>query len=119
MSVICHYSLSMHSADINVKAKTVNYGLTYGSRRRIWNERTKFTELLKALCLPQNLNGIGAQIIRCMHDEIIVETLKANAEEVAVLLNNTMKEAGEFYLKSVQARAKFRLRKPGRKRKKG
>lgn len=84
-------------------------------RRRVWKGRPKITELLntpiqgtaadilkKALgMLPNALNGTGAKIIGCVHDEIILEAGEAGSERVATILRETMETAGRFFLKTV------------------
>jgi DNA polymerase I-like protein with 3'-5' exonuclease and polymerase domains len=69
-------------------------------RRRAWNETPKITALYntpvqgtaanitkKALgMLPQRLSDIGSQIIRTVHDEIILEVPQGLAGEAAVIL---------------------------------
>ncbi|HIJ76483.1 MAG TPA: hypothetical protein HPP81_07175 [Deltaproteobacteria bacterium] len=56
----------------------------------------------KALALlPQRLLGTGAQIIGTVHDEIILEVSDGLAEEAAVILKETMIQAGKTYLGKV------------------
>ncbi|MGA2404181.1 MAG: DNA polymerase [Syntrophobacteraceae bacterium] len=53
----------------------------------------------KALALlPQRLADTGAQIIGTVHDVIILEVPEKLAGEVAVILKETMIQAGKAYL---------------------
>ena len=45
--------------------------------------------------------GTGAQIIGTVHDEIILEVSDGLAEEAAVILKETMIQAGKTYLGKV------------------
>ena len=40
-------------------------------------------------------------MVHMVHDEIILEAPESRAEEVKKILEDTMKEAGQYYLKSV------------------
>jgi len=51
--------------------------------------------------LPQRLADTEAQIIGTVHDEIILEVLEEKANDAAVILRQTMIEAGEAYLSRV------------------
>jgi DNA polymerase I-like protein with 3'-5' exonuclease and polymerase domains len=56
----------------------------------------------KALALlPQRLADTGSRIIGTVHDEIILEVPEETAGEVAVVLKETMIQAGEAYLSKV------------------
>lgn len=57
--------------------------------------------LKKALVLLRpRIEGI-AKLVHMVHDEIILEAPESRAEEVKKILEDTMKEAGQYYLKSV------------------
>ncbi|SPJ16325.1 DNA polymerase (fragment) [Syntrophobacter sp. SbD2] len=84
-------------------------------RGRLWNETPKITALYnspvqgiaaditkKALSLlPQRLADTGAKIIGTVHDEIILEVRNEMAREAAVILDETMIQAGKVYLGKV------------------
>ena len=53
------------------------------------------------MLLPQRLADTGAQIIGTVHDEIILEVLEGLVGEVAVILKETMIQAGKAYLGNV------------------
>jgi DNA polymerase I-like protein with 3'-5' exonuclease and polymerase domains len=88
-------------------------------RRRLWNNMPKITELLnspvqgtsadiikKALCmLLYTLQGTRAMIVGCIHDEILLEAPIEATDEVALILKETMEEAGRFLLKTVPVEA--------------
>ena len=53
----------------------------------------------KALSLlPRRLADTGAQIIGTVHDEIILEVPEKMADDAAVILRETMIQAGKAYL---------------------
>ena len=99
--------------------KQPNETRTILGRRRLWNNPPKITELLnspvqgtsadiikKALCiLPTALEGTRAMIVGCIHDEILLETPIEATDEVALILKETMEEAGRTLLKIVLVEA--------------
>lgn len=96
---------------------------TLGGRRRVWEKYPRITELYnspvqgtaadiikKALTLlPEVLDGTDSRIIGCVHDEILLETRKENAQRVATILTSVMEEAGRFYLKNVPVLTEARV----------
>jgi DNA polymerase-1 len=90
---------------------------TLSGRIRLWPEgrEPKLTELLntrvqgtaadimkRALSLLHvALTGTDAKLLCCIHDELLVEAPKAHAEEVAEIVEGTMKEAGSRFLRHV------------------
>ena len=95
--------------------KAANEARTLGGRRRKWQSAAKITELLntpvqgtsaditkKALgLLPQRLVDTGARIIGTVHDEIILQVPEEKANDAAVILRETMIEAGKAFLSRV------------------
>jgi P4 family phage/plasmid primase-like protien len=90
---------------------------TLGGRLRRWQRKDdppKYNELLNSpiqgtgadilkralVNLYQNINGT-AKIIGTIHDEILLEVAESEAEAVKEKVEQIMKEAGEYYLKSV------------------
>jgi DNA polymerase I-like protein with 3'-5' exonuclease and polymerase domains len=51
--------------------------------------------------LPQRLRRTGGQIIGTVHDEIILEVSDGLANDAAVILRETMIEAGQAYFSRV------------------
>lgn len=51
--------------------------------------------------LPQRLLGAEARIIGTVHDEVILEVPEEKANDAAVILRETMIEAGKTYLSRV------------------
>ena len=47
------------------------------------------------------LEGTDAKLLCCIHDEVLVEAPKVQADEVAEIVENTMKEAGNRFLRHV------------------
>lgn len=88
---------------------------TLCGRLRRWKTSPRLTEacntvvqgtaadiLKKALTLLRDeLEGTGARIIGCVHDEILVETPAACAAEVAEMTGRTMEKAGRAWLEQV------------------
>ena len=88
---------------------------TLGHRKRIWTERAPLTQLLNTpiqgtaadiikmalSLLPQRLKMTGSKVIACVHDEIILEVTDPCAKETSLILEQTMIEAGNYYLKKV------------------
>jgi DNA polymerase-1 len=90
---------------------------TLSGRIRSWPEgqEPKLTELLNTrvqgtaadimkhalALLHTELTGTDAKLLCCIHDELLVEAPKAQAEEVAEIVENTMKEAGRRFLRHV------------------
>jgi len=54
---------------------------------------------LALLCT--GLTGTNAKLLCCVHDELLVEAPKAQAEEVAGIVESSMKEAGRRFLRHV------------------
>ena len=100
---------------VSINSKAANEARTLSGRMRKWQSAAKITELLntpvqgtsaditkKALgLLPQRLLHVGARIIGTVHDEIILEVLEEQANDAAVILKETMIEAGKAYLSKV------------------
>jgi DNA polymerase-1 len=88
---------------------------TLGHRRRIWTKRAPLTELLNTpiqgtaadivknalSLLPERLIDTEAKLIGCVHDEIILEVQEFKAEKASKILEETMIEAGKYYLKKI------------------
>jgi len=90
---------------------------TLSGRIRSWPEgrEPKLTELLntrvqgtaadimkRALSLLHAaLTGTDAKLLCCIHDELLVEASKAHVDEVAEIVEGTMKEAGSRFLRHV------------------
>ncbi|HYB20043.1 MAG TPA: DNA polymerase, partial [Thermodesulfobacteriota bacterium] len=88
-------------------------------RRRLWDGEPKITELLnspvqgtaadiakRALSmLPDALEGTGAKLIGCVHDELILETPETMAESMRQILEATMTKAGQNLLQKVPVEA--------------
>ena len=103
-----------------VRDSSANESRTILGRRRKWNGEPKITELLnspiqgtaaditkRALSmLPDALQETGAEIIGCVHDEIILESQVDNAEESVRILNETMVKAGEDFLNQIKLEAR-------------
>ena len=101
------------------REKQPNQTRTILGRRRLWNNPPKITELLnspvqgtsadivkKALSmLPSSLEGTRAMIVGCIHDEILLEAPIEAADEVALILKETMEEAGRSFLKVIPVEA--------------
>jgi DNA polymerase I len=92
---------------------------TLSNRRRIWKDNavtlpqllnspiqgTAADILKKSLVLlSERLIGKGAKIIGTIHDEILVESRSETARSTALVVEHTMIEAGEFYLRSVRVK---------------
>lgn len=97
---------------------------TLSGRRRRWSrDQVPATELInapiqgtaadilkKALgALPEVLSDYAAQIVACIHDEIIVEVEAEKAQEVAAILKKTMEQAGGWFLGKVPTVAEVRV----------
>lgn len=89
---------------------------TLSNRRRIWKDNAvKPNQLLNSpiqgtaadilkkslVLLSKRLIGRGAKIIGTIHDEILVESRKETAGSTSLVVEHSMIEAGEFYLRSV------------------
>lgn len=88
---------------------------TLCGRVRRWNASPRLTEacntivqgtaadiLKKALVLLRDeLEGTGARIVCCVHDEILVETPADRAAEIALLTGRLMEKAGRAWLEQV------------------
>jgi DNA polymerase I-like protein with 3'-5' exonuclease and polymerase domains len=99
----------------STNSKSASEARTLAGRRRKWQSAAKITELLntpvqgtsaditkKALgLLPQRLADTGGQIIGTVHDEIILEVPQEMTHDAAVILRETMIEAGKTYLARV------------------
>jgi len=55
--------------------------------------------------LPYVLEGTRAIVVGCVHDEILLETPIEVTDEVALILKETMEEAGTSFLKVVPIEA--------------
>ena len=109
--------------DIRVGNTVSQEARTLGHRKRIWTERAPLTQLLntpiqgsaadiikKALSLlPQRLKITGSKLIACVHDEIILEVPEPSAKEISLILEQTMIEAGNYYLKKVPVEVDFSI----------
>ncbi|MCK9390685.1 MAG: DNA polymerase [Syntrophales bacterium] len=88
---------------------------TLSGRRRLWTEPPKITErfntpiqgtsadITKAALalLIRKIKVIKAKIIGCVYDEVILEVPTDKADEAAEILEKTMIEAGQIYLKKI------------------
>ena len=90
---------------------------TLSGRIRWWPEgrEPKLTELLNTrvqgtaadimkhalTLLHVALTGTDAKLLCCIHDELLVEAPRARAEEMAEIVEGTMKEAGSRFLRRV------------------
>jgi len=89
---------------------------TLSGRQRIWNNQcVKSTQLLNSpiqgtaadilkkslVVLSARFTDKRAKIIGTIHDEVLVETSHEIVETIKILVEQSMIEAGEFYLKSV------------------
>jgi DNA polymerase I-like protein with 3'-5' exonuclease and polymerase domains len=57
--------------------------------------------LKKAMVLLRPRIAGKAKIVHIVHDEIILEAPEEKAEEMKKILEDAMKEAGQYYIKSV------------------
>jgi DNA polymerase-1 len=108
--------------------KTVIQGLrpftetrTILGMRRTWNNSPEITEILstrvqgtsadiikKVLSmLSPALDETRAMLVGCVHEEILLETPIETADEVALILKNTMEEAGWEFSKIVPVQFSF------------
>jgi DNA polymerase I len=55
--------------------------------------------------VDDKLQGHDAQIVHCIHDEIVVECAADNAEKIAQIVSVTMVKAGKEYLPRVPVEA--------------
>jgi len=99
--------------------KQPNETRTILGRRRFWNNTPKITELLNSpiqgtsadiikkvlSMLPNALEGTRAMIVGCVHDEILLEVPIEATDEVALILKETMEEAGKSVVKTVPVEA--------------
>ncbi len=73
--------------------KSSNFMVREGAKRMAMNMPTQGTEAdlvkMAMLAVEEKLDGLGEQLLQ-IHDSILVETPKANAEKVAAILKNTM-----------------------------
>ncbi|WP_326512187.1 DNA polymerase [Clostridium intestinale] len=88
---------------------------TLANRRRLWNGKPSFTEftnfpvqgtgadILKIALsvLPKALKDTSAKLVATVHDEIIIEAEKADAEKVKMILKTVMEKAGSLILKRI------------------
>jgi DNA polymerase-1 len=107
----------------SVQEATGNESRTILGRRRLWAARPKITELLnapvqgtaadiakKALSmLSEYLEAMGARVIGCVHDEIILETLEESLENVPSILRVMMEQAGRAFLKYIPVKAEEKI----------
>ncbi len=98
---------------------------TLSGRIRLWPEgrEPKLTELLNTrvqgtaadimkhalTLLHAALAGTDAKLLCCVHDELLVEAPRAQTEEVAEIVEVTMKEAGSRFLRHVPLEVKVVL----------
>ena len=99
----------------STNSRSASEARTLSGRTRKWQSAAKITELLntpvqgtsaditkKALgLLPQRLVDTGARIIGTVHDEIILQVPEEKANDAAVILRETMIEAGKAFLSRV------------------
>ena len=62
--------------------------------------------------LDLKLKGMGAKIVNTMQDKTIVEAKAEIAEEVGLILKETMEEAGRSFLKIVPVETEVGVRQP-------
>jgi DNA polymerase I-like protein with 3'-5' exonuclease and polymerase domains len=55
------------------------------------------------------ITPLGAKIVNIVHDEVVVESPKANEKEVAFLLQQKMEEAGRQYITEVPVEAEAKI----------
>jgi DNA polymerase I len=105
------------------KEKISTECFTMSGRRRSFPEESWFTVRLntpvqgtaadimkKSLTiLFERLNGTETKIIGTVHDEILLEALENEALETAMILEDSMKKGGEFYLKSVPVEVDIKI----------
>lgn len=66
--------------------------------------------LKRALRLLHNeIRGTSAKLVNIVHDEIVVECDRKDAEVTAVTLENAMREAGERYIRSVPIKVEAKI----------
>jgi DNA polymerase I len=96
---------------------------TLSGRRRQWTELPRMAALYNTpvqgraadimkralMALPQALQGTGAILVACIHDELIVEVPEDRAPAVAHILKIVMEEAGQAYLAHIPALADVRM----------
>jgi DNA polymerase-1 len=60
-------------------------------------------DIIKAamIQLPQALQPLGARLVNCVHDELVVEAPTETAEQAALAVKQVMEDAGRAYLKEV------------------
>ena len=92
-------------------------------RRRLWVNTPKFTKLLNSpvqgtsaditkkglWILHGRLQGTEVKIIACIHDEIILEASDDKAEMAARILEESMVEAGQHFLKTVPVKVEVSI----------
>jgi DNA polymerase I len=105
------------------KEKVSTECFTMSGRRRSFPEESWFTVQLntpiqgtaadvmkKSLALLlKRLRGTEIKIIGTVHDEILLEAPENEAEEAAVILEDSMKKGGETYLKSVPVKVDIKI----------
>lgn len=96
---------------------------TIGNRRRLWQKPPIITERANA-----SIQGTGADILKralvrinehllsddvrlvaIVHDEIVIEVSKSQADDVSMLLKELMETAGMYYLKKVPVIADVKI----------
>ncbi len=96
---------------------------TLSGRRRQWKDQPRLNQLLNSpiqgsaadilkkalILLPQALQGTGAKIVACIHDEIVLEVVDEQAEESAIRLKTVMEAAGRAFLKCIPTVAEVRI----------
>lgn len=60
---------------------------------------------LAMIYIAKGLEGYDAQLVLCVHDEVVVEARRDQAEAVAAIVEEKMREAGSHYVKSVPVTA--------------
>ena len=99
----------------SVRMSSLSVTRTLGGRKHRWKQGTGVSGLYnwsvqgtaadivkRALAdLVNNLSGTTAKIIGMVHDEIIVETHRSEAEQTAKILKETMENAGAQFLHRV------------------
>jgi DNA polymerase I len=105
------------------KEKISTECFTMSGRRRIFPDESWFTVRLntpvqgtaadimkKSLTiLFEKLKGTEIKIIGTVHDEILLEAPENEAEEAAVILEDSMKKGGETFLKSVPVKVDIKI----------
>jgi len=59
--------------------------------------------------LPARVAPLGARLVNCVHDELVVEAPAEAAEEVATVLHDTMREAAEAFLRTTPVEVEVKV----------